>query len=184
MIMSEYDYDIKWIKGSTNHVGDTLSRLINIPEDDWNNLEVDDDTVHPFLMGWADYVRLQPVGIQQLLVAGERAVVHKCCTCGEGFPSRNKLFKHLGQHSECLRSKHCVASMQSESTGNFHTKPSKCSTGGEKLTEKTRNLHIVTGAGENSENIDESNMQTSGQAGSISKTVSKQRENTIGCTHT
>eukprot|EP01050_Picozoa_sp_SAG11_P027360 SAG11_NODE_6897_length_1229_cov_1.943363_3_plen_165_part_01 len=50
------------------------------------------------------------------------------------------------------------------------------------MTEENRNLHIVTGARENSENIDESNMQTSGQAGSISKTVSKQRENTTGCT--
>eukprot|EP01052_Picozoa_sp_SAG31_P066467 SAG31_NODE_25269_length_464_cov_2.745205_1_plen_121_part_10 len=49
MILSEYDYEITYIKGSTNHVGDTLSRLIRLPEKDWINLEVDDDTVHPFL---------------------------------------------------------------------------------------------------------------------------------------
>eukprot|EP01052_Picozoa_sp_SAG31_P009299 SAG31_NODE_486_length_15001_cov_8.454405_9_plen_61_part_00 len=27
----------------------TLSKLIRIPEADWKNLEVDDDTVHPFI---------------------------------------------------------------------------------------------------------------------------------------
>jgi hypothetical protein len=140
MIMSEYDYDIQWIKGTTNHVGDTLSRLIKLPETDWNNLEVDDDTVHPFLMCWTDYTRLQSVGIQQLLVAGERPVIHRCCTCGEGFPSRNKLFKHLGQHRECLRSSEMVASMQCKSTGDSHTALKAGSTEMQNRTEKTREL--------------------------------------------
>eukprot|EP01052_Picozoa_sp_SAG31_P010131 SAG31_NODE_546_length_14230_cov_18.112660_1_plen_426_part_10 len=49
MILSEYDYEVTYIKGTTNHVGDALSRLIQLPEKDWKNLEVDDDTVHPFL---------------------------------------------------------------------------------------------------------------------------------------
>ena len=49
MILSEYDYEVFYIKGTTNHVGDALSRLIKIPEGKWKLLEVDDDTVHPFL---------------------------------------------------------------------------------------------------------------------------------------
>jgi hypothetical protein len=114
MIMSEYNYEIKWIQGKTNHVGDTLSRLIKIPEGDWHNAEVDDDTVHPFLMVWEHYIREQTADVQ-LFVAGESAQqCHHCATCGQKFESRNKLFAHLRASPTCMCSSETVASMQCE----------------------------------------------------------------------
>ena len=50
MIMSEFDYTVEYIKGSSNVVADQLSRLLEIPDSDWTPLEVDDDTVHPFIL--------------------------------------------------------------------------------------------------------------------------------------
>ena len=55
MIMSEYFYEIQYIKGSLNDAADTLSRLLTIPEADWQALpstDRDGDDHHPFLMLW------------------------------------------------------------------------------------------------------------------------------------
>ena len=43
-------YSIEYIKGSSNVVADQLSRLLELPDSDWTNMDVDDDTVHPFLL--------------------------------------------------------------------------------------------------------------------------------------
>ena len=72
MIMSEYDYEVHYIKGSSNHVGDTLSRLIEIPEGEWTLLEVDDDTVHPFLCA---YPALMHASLQLLCRPDKQAEV-------------------------------------------------------------------------------------------------------------
>ena len=58
MIMSEYDYTIQYIKGSSNVVADQLSRLLEIPDDDWINMEPDDETQHPFLHLWPDLLQI------------------------------------------------------------------------------------------------------------------------------
>lgn len=50
MIMSEFDYEIEYIKGTSNVVADQLSRLLELPDSDWINVDKDDDTVHPFLL--------------------------------------------------------------------------------------------------------------------------------------
>eukprot|EP01050_Picozoa_sp_SAG11_P005729 SAG11_NODE_414_length_9684_cov_7.947522_1_plen_2392_part_00 len=52
MIMSEYDYQIEYIKGTSNVVADQLSRLIERQDDKWTSPEMDDDTTHPFLWVW------------------------------------------------------------------------------------------------------------------------------------
>eukprot|EP01052_Picozoa_sp_SAG31_P000101 SAG31_NODE_3_length_45830_cov_42.279701_28_plen_748_part_00 len=125
MIMSEYDYTIQWLPGVDNPVGDNLSRLIKIPDDEWNTIEKDDDTVHPFLMTWTQLLgnsqtltqlcatlqtdTAQSTDVQQTSEAGEcqtfpticmlaeqnRAISSVCTHCGQRFGSRNLLFKHL-----------------------------------------------------------------------------------------
>eukprot|EP01052_Picozoa_sp_SAG31_P048525 SAG31_NODE_10191_length_1172_cov_23.383970_1_plen_240_part_00 len=42
MIMSEYSYEVQYIKGKANTVADCLSRLIAIPEDKWEPLTIED----------------------------------------------------------------------------------------------------------------------------------------------
>ena len=50
MIMSEYHYQVEYIKGVTNTAADGLSRLISLPEDVWTPLtttDADSDKEHP-----------------------------------------------------------------------------------------------------------------------------------------
>ena len=57
MIMSEYNYQVEYIKGVTNTAADALSRLIAKPESAWTELKLEDvdaDTEHPFLLLWPD----------------------------------------------------------------------------------------------------------------------------------
>ena len=67
MIMSEYNYTVEYIKGTTNTAADALSRLISLPEDAWKPLSLKDmddtDHEHPFLLLWPD-VRLLLVAHQ------------------------------------------------------------------------------------------------------------------------
>jgi transposase InsO family protein len=55
MIMSEYHYQVEYIRGVTNTAADGLSRLISLPESTWRPLTLDDsdsDQEHPFLLLW------------------------------------------------------------------------------------------------------------------------------------
>ena len=55
MIMSEYHYQVEYIKGVTNTAADGLSRLISLPEDAWQPLttsDADSDKEHLFLLLW------------------------------------------------------------------------------------------------------------------------------------
>ena len=54
MIMQDYNYSISYIPGPTNHVGDALSRLIDVPAKDWKPLVLDDDSQYPFLLLWPE----------------------------------------------------------------------------------------------------------------------------------
>eukprot|EP01052_Picozoa_sp_SAG31_P071399 SAG31_NODE_30317_length_382_cov_8.374558_1_plen_73_part_00 len=59
MIMSDYSYEVQYIKGKANTVADCLSRLIAIPEDKWEPLTIEDrdsDEDHPFLLIWEETV--------------------------------------------------------------------------------------------------------------------------------
>ena len=54
MIMQDFNYSISYIPGPTNHVGDALSRLIDLPAKDWKPLVLDDDSQYPFLLIWPE----------------------------------------------------------------------------------------------------------------------------------
>ena len=59
MIMSEYNYQVQYIKGATNTAADALSRLICLPEDSWRTLSLaesdsDTETEYPFLLLWPE----------------------------------------------------------------------------------------------------------------------------------
>eukprot|EP01052_Picozoa_sp_SAG31_P017925 SAG31_NODE_1249_length_9118_cov_23.165318_6_plen_761_part_00 len=99
MILSEYDYEIQYIKGSTNHVGDTLSRLIDVPEEEWTLLDVDDDTVHPFLCMYPTLlnVTLQPLDRpDKTAEVGEReaAAIEKRLNTTGDLPHESVLFSN------------------------------------------------------------------------------------------
>jgi hypothetical protein len=54
MIMQDYNYSVSYIPGPTNHVGDALSRLIDLPASDWKPLVMDNDSQFPFLLMWPE----------------------------------------------------------------------------------------------------------------------------------
>jgi hypothetical protein len=59
MIMSEYNYQVQYIKGATNTAADALSRLIRLPEDAWSTLTLaesdsDSENEYPFLLLWPE----------------------------------------------------------------------------------------------------------------------------------
>ena len=57
MIMSEYNYRVEYIPGSSNTAADALSRLIDMDEERWQPLtlgERDSDENYPFLVLWPE----------------------------------------------------------------------------------------------------------------------------------
>ena len=94
MIMSEYDYTIQWIPGVDNPVGDNLSRLIKIPDDQWNTVDKDDDTVHPFITLQTKHSSEAGECATCLVSTANTPIRSECNHCGQSFPSRNLLFKH------------------------------------------------------------------------------------------
>eukprot|EP01052_Picozoa_sp_SAG31_P071945 SAG31_NODE_30901_length_374_cov_3.454545_1_plen_65_part_00 len=55
MIMSEYNYSVEYIPGVSNTAADSLSRLIDMSEERWKTMTLEDrdsDENSPFLVMW------------------------------------------------------------------------------------------------------------------------------------
>ena len=86
--------------GSTNLVGDNLSRLIKIPDRDWRSAEPDDDTVHPFLMSWTQILQ-RADKMQQLCFMLQAPMAGNTLEAGESATESFSMYSHRGRQCVC-----------------------------------------------------------------------------------